>query len=77
MDIVAKIIESGGAVALAVVIWAELRLFRKAMVDAMTSMVEKQTQIIERQKVVMEHLDHLHGRSNGAREVGLGFNRDR
>jgi hypothetical protein len=46
MDVVARLVDGGGAVALAVVIWWELRQFRKDMTAAVTSLAEKQAAVV-------------------------------
>jgi hypothetical protein len=53
------IIESGGVVALAVIVWFELRGLRKDIVSAITVVADKQGKVIEQQATLLERQEHL------------------
>lgn len=56
MELVATILDGGGALALALVVWYELRAFRKAMVESVGNIRSKQDIILERQKTIADHV---------------------
>lgn len=58
MDI-AKLIDSGGAVALAVVIWWELRQFRRDMVHTMDRLADQHTAMAEKQIEIAKDVAEL------------------
>ncbi len=51
-----KIIDAGGAVALAIVIWYELRLFRVSMTKALGDLALDQARISERTRVIEDRV---------------------
>ena len=59
MDI-ATIIESGGVVALAIVVWFELRGFRKDLVTVMKDINGSQQKVSEQQAVILERQAQNH-----------------
>lgn len=57
MNTILTLVESGGLVAFAVVIWFELRLFRTGLTKAVSDIGQRQVAIMERQKVIADGID--------------------
>lgn len=62
------IVESGGAVALAVVVWSELRALRKDLVASLENVSAKQQRIAEQQTVFLERQEHAKEDAKAVRE---------
>lgn len=54
---IGNLIESGGVVALAAIVWLELRGLRKDLVGILTKVNDRQHSILERQLVMMDRMD--------------------